>query len=326
MIGISVRRKQQFGDILMANLCVVGTLLATFVAVLLISSFTEDTIALSTIPLLLGSLAVTAVFVAFHQDVAWAALGLGRSSLPGLLAGAVLGAAAVGVLVVGTVWLQWAAWVPADFSDVRFDWREAQLAGLSLLAIGAVAEELAIRGLLLQFLARAVGPAGAIAATSLAFALLHGANPGMTGLAQLNTALFGAAFGIAALRHRSLWLAFGLHFGWNAAQVALGANNSGITIRLTELNLELGGAEWLTGGDYGLEGGVLATGMALVLGAGVGLLPPRRDGSRLLWQTVRAPCSGTENAEASSLRDVPPGVVLDSAGREDRETDDGPAR
>lgn len=305
----------------MAILCVVGTPLAMFAAVLPLSSLTDDAIVLSTIPLLVGSLAVAAVFVALHQDVSWSGLGLGRSTLSGLLPGVGLGAVAVAALAVVAVGLEWAAWVPGDPSQIRFDWREAQLAGLSLLAVGAIAEELAIRGLLLQFLARAVGPAAAIALTSSIFALLHWRNPEVTDLAPINTALFGAVFGLAVLRHRSLWLACGLHFGWNAAQVALGANVSGITIRLTELNLELGGAEWLTGGDYGLEGGALATGMALVLGTGLGLLPRRRDASRLLWQSARV-----EDPENSLLGDVSPGFVGDGGRGEDREADDGAAR
>ena len=321
MSGNSPRRKQQIGDIQMAILCVVGTPLAMFAAVLPLSSLTSDAIALSTIPLLVSSLAVAAVFVALHQDVSWTGLGLGRPTLSELLSGVALGAMAVSVLAVGTVWLEWAAWVPANPSEIRFDWREARLAGLSLLAVGAVAEELAIRGILLQFLARAVGPAAAIALTSSIFALLHWRNPEVTELAPLNTALFGAVFGIAVLRHRSLWLAFGLHFGWNAAQVGLGANTSGLTIRLTELNLELGGAEWLTGGEYGLEGGALATGMAVVLGAGLGLLPRRRDASRLFWQTARV-----AHPESSFLGVVPPGDVGDSGRGEDREADDGAAR
>lgn len=261
----------------MANLCLVATAAATLAAIMLVSPLTRNAIALNTIPLLAGSLTITAAAVALHPHVTWTALGLGRAALPGLPTGICVGILTVSVLVLLTVGLQWAAWTPMNASEIRFDWRESRLAGLTLLAVGATAEEVAIRGLVLQFLARAVGPWTAVVTTSIVFALLHGANPEVTHLAQINTALFGVVFGIAVLRRRSLWLAIGLHFGWNAAQVALGANISGITIRLTELSLELGSADWLTGGEYGLEGGILATGTALVLATALGLPRYRGD-------------------------------------------------
>ena len=320
MSRLSPRRVRQLADFLAANLCIVSVLALSFVGMLLLSSFTRDPIALSTIPLLGASVAVTLAAVALSPEATWSRIGLGRRSAPGLLWGTVLGGAAVGGLVLAAVALEWAAWTPPNPSAIRFDWRETRLMGLALLAVGAAGEELAFRGLALQFLARAAGPSAAVAVTSAGFAWLHGQNPGLTDLAQVNTALFGAAFGIAALRRRSLWPVIGLHFGWNAAQVGLGVNTSGITIRLTELNLELGGARWLTGGDYGLEGGVLATGMAVALGAGFALLPRRKGGRQLLWQADRAG-AGPAALAGAGARGVGPRL----AGRKDNEADGDPA-
>ena len=265
-------------DFLAANLCIASALALSFAGALLLSSVTRNAVALSAVPLLHAALAVTLAAVALRPDVTWSRIGLGRKPAPGLLWGAALGAASAVVPALAAVALGWAAWTPPDPSAVRFDWRETRLAGLALLAAGAAGEELAFRGVALRLLVRAAGPAPAVAATSAVFAWLHGLNPGLTPLAQANTALFGAAFATAALRRRSLWTAIGLHFGWNAAQAGLGANTSGIAIRLTGLNLELGGPRWLTGGDYGLEGGALATGAAAALVAGFALLPPRKGG------------------------------------------------
>lgn len=307
----------------MANLCLVATAAATLAALMLVSPLTRDAIALNTIPLLAGSLIITAAAVVLHPQVTWTALGLGRAALPGLPIGIGVGILTVSVLVLLTVGLQWAAWTPLDASEIRFDWRESRLAGLTLLAVGASAEEVAIRGLVLQFLARGVGPWIALAATSIVFALLHGANPAVTHLAQVNTALFGVVFGIAVLRRRSLWLAIGLHYGWNATQVALGANISGITIRLTELSLEFGGADWLTGGKYGLEGGVLATGSALAIAAALGL-PKYRGDDPGLFQLD--PGSG-QKSRSSLLGDAGPvggsaaGERLEDDGRRARRVD-----
>ena len=318
---------RQLADFLAANLCIVSVLALSVVGTLLLSSFTRDPIALSTIPLLGASLAVTLAAVALSPEVTWSRIGLGRRSAPGVLWGAALGGAAVGGLVLAAVALEWAVWTPPNPSAIRFDWRETRLMGLALIAVGAAGEELAFRGLALQFLARAAGPSAAVAVTSAGFAWLHGQNPGLTDLAQVNTALFGAAFGIAALRRCSLWPVIGLHFGWNAAQVGLGINTSGITIRLTELNLELGGTRWLTGGDYGLEGGVLATGMAVALGAGFALLPRRKGGQHLLWQADRSRGGGRSGARSAALAGTGArGVGTRSAEGEDSEADGNPAR
>ncbi len=289
MVFLSPRRMLQIANLLLAILCLAGTLLVAVAAASLLRFYTEDPIALSAVPLLCGALLMTAAGVAIHPVANWRSLGLWLDGASGTLWGLLLGASACGLLVAVVLIAGLAAWTPLDPAQIRFDWRDASLAGLLFLAIGSFGEELFARGLPLQFLAFALGPAGAVTLTSLAFALLHGANPSVTYLAQLNTALFGSVFGLAVVRQRSLWLASGLHLGWNVAQVTLGANNSGITIRLTELNLELRGEEWLTGGKYGLEGGVLASGAALVLAAAVWWLPRRRSEGPLLWETGQVP-------------------------------------
>ncbi len=288
---------QRLTDLLLANLNVVVTLLVSLAAAWLLSSLTDNAIVLNTVPLFAGALAVTAVAVALHPHLNWMGLGLTRRSLPGLLWGFLLGSNAVAALVLLAVALDLAAWVPWDPAGIRFDWRATPVAGLAVLAIGAAGEELFLRGLLLQLLARSITPFGAVAGTSLAFAVLHGANPGVTYLAQLNTALFGVLFGMAVLRQRSLWLAIGLHLGWNVAQVAMGSNVSGITIRLTGLNLDLHGVEWLNGGSYGMEGGAMASCAALLLAAVVWFLRGRRATPRTLWEAVPGSGFGTPSRE-----------------------------
>ena len=293
------KRRLQIADILRANLCLVGTLLAAFAGAMLLRSWTAHPIALSTVPLLVGSVAVTWGALALHPGASWKSLGLGGRRAAAAGWGLLLGAGACALLVVGTVLLGLGGWTEFDAAEIRFDWRSAPLVGLSLLAVGAAGEELFMRGLPLQYAARAVGPLAGILFTSSAFALLHGWNPGVTALAQANTALYGAVFGLAVVRHRSLWMATGLHLGWNLAQVALGADTSGITMRLTELNLELRGEEWLAGGAYGLEGGVLASVAALVLAAAVWWLPRGGFSGRLLWETGEDPAGSAGERPAA---------------------------
>ena len=71
--------------------------------------------------------------------------------------------------------------------------------------------------------------------------------------------LVGVPFSIAYLRTRMLWLPIGMHFAWNFVQgFVLGLPVSGIQSPVSLLRAEVHGREWLTGGSYGPEGGVLA--------------------------------------------------------------------
>lgn len=320
---LSDRLKQRLWDLLLANLTLVATLFAMFATSGLLSGVTDNRIALNAIPLLVATLVVTATGVAIHPGLTWASLGLLPRSLLGAVWGTLVGAAGCVIAVAIAVSFQWAEWTALDPSGVRFDWREFKIAGLALLMIGACAEELFMRGMLLQFLGRSIGAAGGIAATSAAFALMHGGNPSVTWIAQLNTALFGAVFGLSVLRSRALWLACGLHLGWNVAQVALGVNVSGITIRLTDLQLEPRGADWLSGGDYGLEGGILATGVALALAAVVWAWPGPRGARPLYWHRAAPAPAPARPAGESLFRDLP--ADGSAPRRVGEDSDGGPA-
>ena len=139
---LSSRRMQQLRDLLLANLTLVATLLASFAGAMLLHSFTTNLLVLSAVPLLAATIGVTAVAVALHPDVTCGSLGLGGKAFPGTIWGALLGAAACALAVVVSISLDWAAWTPVDPSMLRFDWREMRLGGLALLAIGAMGEEL----------------------------------------------------------------------------------------------------------------------------------------------------------------------------------------
>src|SRR4029078_3131049 len=80
------------------------------------------------------------------------------------------------------------------------------------------------------------------------------------------TALAGVWLAIAYLRTRSLWLPLGVHWSWNwALGSVFGLPVCGITIVSQPLlrGKDIGPA-LLTGGSYGIEGGVACT-VVLVL-------------------------------------------------------------
>ena len=132
---------------------------------------------------------------------------------------------------------------------------------------GAAWEEAVFRGYPLQTLLRSWPWWIALLPSSILFAFIHLDNPNaVVGFTFFNTLLAGAWLAVAYLRTRSLWLPLGLHFGWNFAMGSfLGLPVSGITsvspaplLRAVDT-----GPTWLTGGHYGVEGGVACT-LALI--------------------------------------------------------------
>ena len=137
-----------------------------------------------------------------------------------------------------------------------------------LFVFAALAEESLFRGYPLQTFTRAGLALLGVLLTSVGFASIHMQNPNFTqGLPYFNLLLAGVWLAIAYLRTRSLWLPLGIHWAWNWALGSLfGLPVSGISsiapnplLRGTDL-----GPSWLTGGSYGIEGGVAAT-VALVI-------------------------------------------------------------
>jgi hypothetical protein len=103
----------------------------------------------------------------------------------------------------------------------------------------------------------------AIFLTSVPFAAVHLRNPNVAaGFTFINTALAGVWLAVAYLRTRSWWFPLGVHWAWNWALGSLfGLPVSGINdlaphplLRGTDL-----GPAWLTGGSYGIEGGLACT-------------------------------------------------------------------
>ena len=128
-----------------------------------------------------------------------------------------------------------------------------------LLFVAALAEEAMFRGYGLQTLSRAKLAWLGVLLTSVPFALVHLSNPNVVPFVTFaNTAIAGIWLAAAYLRTRSLWLPLGVHWSWNwALGWFFGLPISGINLVSSPLfrGEELG-PKWLTGGSYGIEGGV----------------------------------------------------------------------
>ncbi len=140
--------------------------------------------------------------------------------------------------------------------------RLALLAGLLLPA--ALMEELAFRGAAIAGMARGVGRLGAVLVTSVLFSLAHRDNTGVTAIGFGNIAVAGAFLGLTFFARGGLWTATGAHLGWNLALAGLAAPVSGNAFDIPWIDFEPGTPAWLTGGNFGPEGGLLATGALLI--------------------------------------------------------------
>jgi membrane protease YdiL (CAAX protease family) len=101
----------------------------------------------------------------------------------------------------------------------------------------------------------------AIVLSSAIFGLLHMRNPNATLMSTLSITLNGSMLGTAFVLTRQLGMPIGLHMSWNLAQGWLfGFPVSGDPEISTILQTLQSGPEWLTGGSFGPEGGMLGLG------------------------------------------------------------------
>jgi membrane protease YdiL (CAAX protease family) len=142
-------------------------------------------------------------------------------------------------------------------------WLMASAAVFFLVA--AVWEEVLFRGYLFQTLMQGITFLPAMIVMAVFFAVGHMNNPNASTYGIINVGLAAIWLSFAYLKTRGLWLPCGLHFGWNFTQTSIyGFPTSGADFTdKTIVRLTQSGPEWITGGAFGPEGGVLAT-LALI--------------------------------------------------------------
>ncbi|MEZ5043192.1 MAG: type II CAAX endopeptidase family protein [Saprospiraceae bacterium] len=125
-------------------------------------------------------------------------------------------------------------------------------------------EELLFRGYVLRLIERYFSTWTAIIVSSILFGLVHAPNENFSLIGLLSIGLSGLLMGWLFVRTGSLWAPTGLHFSWNFFQgVVFGYPTSGInTYQLLEN--QYSGPEWLSGGEFGFEGSIIA--VLLLLG------------------------------------------------------------
>jgi hypothetical protein len=202
---------------------------------------------------------------------------------------------ALGILL-GAATLAMAVLIAFVFGGLRFQVGTADAGTLArslavsllIFAIGAAGEEVLFRGYILQTFSRSAIAWVGIAMTSLFFAVVHLKNPSANLISTIDTVMAGVWLGIAYLKTRDLWFVWGLHLMWNWMQGSFfGIEVSGLTdfvsaSVLKELDL---GPAWLTGGSYGLEGGIASTIALVVSTIAIYFMPYLKPGAEMMRLT-----------------------------------------
>lgn len=145
------------------------------------------------------------------------------------------------------------------------------------LLAGAAFEELAFRGYPFKRFSEITHPAFATLVFSLLFGAVHFLNPAWSWIAFANTVLVGILFAITCLRTGSLWVVWGMHFGWNLTLGTIfGLPVSGLGFFSVLTQGQATGPLLLSGGDYGIEGSLTGTAVILLGIIVVPLLFPLR--------------------------------------------------
>lgn len=214
------------------------------------------------------------------DGVSFSALGCSFSGgwIKSVLLGCVVGALAFGtalIIAIASGSMSLAVNVTSSASSISM----TLLTTFAILAVGAASEETLFRGYVLQTFTREKSVIIGVAFTSLLFAFAHNNNPSANWMSSFNTLLAGVWFAAAYLKTGDLWFPFGVHLAWNWLQgPVFGINVSGIAefspdpiLRATDA-----GPAWLTGGSYGMEGGIACT-IALIISIGLIYYLPRLE-------------------------------------------------
>ncbi len=194
----------------------------------------------------------------------WSTVGLDRSAASPtlIIKGVAFGGLTIGVaslLLLATGMLRIDQTVPGSW------WGEAWHSMILFLP-AAFFEELFIRGYVFAVLRRAAGWKLALIVTSVVFGLLHAWNPNPDPESILAVTVAGFFLGAIFLATRSLYAAGVAHFAWNwVMSGALHIAVSGVPSRDPDYRVVETGPDWLTGGPWGPEGGLVAVAAMFVV-------------------------------------------------------------
>lgn len=204
------------------------------------------------------------IYLAYYLYVRWIEKRpLAELSLPGWLAE--LGAGAgIGFILISAQILLLTIFGVYKVEGIGFSMGIIEILGLSVIA--GFIEELIMRGILFRILEEGLGSWVAIVISALVFGFAHISNEGATVMSSVAISIeAGLMLALAYMYTRRLWLVIGIHIFWNFALGGVyGLTVSGVAAR-GWLHGQLVGPDWVTGGVFGLEGGISAIAACVIL-------------------------------------------------------------
>ena len=133
--------------------------------------------------------------------------------------------------------------------------------------IGALLEEIIFRLIIFRLTEELLGTWIALIIQAVLFGFAHMANDNSTLFASFSVIIVGGIIYTGAFMYtRRIWLALGLHAGWNYFQSGIfGMPNSG-TAYTGLIFPDIQGKEWITGGSWGIEASYIAILVVLIAG------------------------------------------------------------
>lgn len=225
-----------------------------------------------------SAVGITAVFAALLDKQSLVTLGLSYDgdSLTKVSIGAALSLFCVTVVFMLGLLMGYIRVKPSPLSEDCVSCLPFFLGGLVDFFTAAVFEEIIFRGYVYFLLLKAGGPYLAIIGSSVVFSTAHLIKHAtMPPIYVFNAFIFGLMVAVCRYLTCSLWLPVGLHFGWNVVSGPIfGLPYSGRDYERGVVISEVSGPEWLTGGRYSLDAGLLGTLALLITAAGLSIVTP----------------------------------------------------
>lgn len=241
------------------------------VADMKVSTLTRSVLGILIACIPLGSaVGITAVFVSLIDQQSLISLGLhyDGESLTSVSYGAAIALCCVTVVFLLGLLMGYINVKPSKLSEDCVSCMPLFLGGLVDFFTAAVFEEIIFRGYVYYVLLKSGGLYFAIIGSAVVFSTAHlikHANVPL--LYVLNAFVFGIVVAVCRYYTCSLWLPIGLHFGWNVVSGPIfGLPYSGRNYDRGVVVSEVSGPQWLTGGQYSLDAGVLGT-LAIIIAA-----------------------------------------------------------
>lgn len=211
----------------------------------------------------LAMLAASWVMLRFVDHRPFLSIGLAREhAIRDSAVGLALGAAWLGLSLAAVWLLGWAtAQWPTSYSLSRLGWAAASL------VFNVLTQQLLLCGYVFQTLRARTNLGVATLISAGVFSLYHFAAFQGAWLPAVNVFLAGALFCIAFEYSGTLWLPMAIHGAWNfllgpVLSLTLSGNDH---LGIGQPVLALAGPELMTGGRFGLEGGLVVTVATLTL-------------------------------------------------------------